>query len=175
MSHLTDNIELLKPESLEAYAGLQILSHIDRRARFVGVEGTFNVFHDQIVWKPITLCDALIARRPELLKAERINAEEFDKEGLPFFGGCKRCKATVASYNAYPSNIGYLMCKDCIGNNGFMTPLEFEAFEQTGFAIAEIEARIGQLIDGLGEPPDLKRWGLARALRRIVNVYYDNA
>jgi hypothetical protein len=34
-------------------------------------------------------------------------------------GGCCKCEACIAAYNAYPSKSGYLKCGDCIGNDGF--------------------------------------------------------
>jgi hypothetical protein len=51
---------------------------------------------------------------------------DIEAVGLPFFGGCERCRATIACYNAYPSKTNYLRCKQCIGDQGFATTDEFE-------------------------------------------------
>lgn len=46
----------------------------------------------------------------------RITAEQCEgKARVPFFGGCARCAASIACYNAYPSRFGYWLCADCIG------------------------------------------------------------
>lgn len=49
--------------------------------------------------------------------------------GLPFMGGCGRCGATVAAYNAAPSKRGYLMCAEgCVGSEGFDSVEEANRF-----------------------------------------------
>jgi hypothetical protein len=57
-----------------------------------------------------------------------INGAEFERVGLPILGGCEGCYATIAAYNAYPSKSGFLRCDDCIGDAGFATVEEANAF-----------------------------------------------
>jgi hypothetical protein len=52
--------------------------------------------------------------------------DDIETVGLPFFGGCQVCHASIACYNAYPSETNYLRCGDCIGDLGFATTAEFE-------------------------------------------------
>jgi hypothetical protein len=47
---------------------------------------------------------------------------EIERVGLPFMGGCQRCGACIAAYNASPSTTGYLMCTHgCVDGVGFDT------------------------------------------------------
>jgi len=55
-----------------------------------------------------------------------INGREFHRVGLQFLGGCERCGATLAAYNAYPDKSGYWRCADCL-SNPYETVEEFEA------------------------------------------------
>lgn len=58
-----------------------------------------------------------------------INAGQVYDVGLPFFGGCSRCHASIACYNACPSRDGYLKCRDCIDTeDGFATAEEANRF-----------------------------------------------
>lgn len=42
--------------------------------------------------------------------------------GLPFWGGCQSCHATIAAYNACPSTSGFLRCASgCIDEDGYET------------------------------------------------------
>lgn len=50
-----------------------------------------------------------------------IDLDAIEAVGLPGMGGCQRCGATLAAYNAYPSKNGYLRCEECLGDNGFTT------------------------------------------------------
>ena len=56
-----------------------------------------------------------------------INGAEFARVDLAIFGGCARCAASLAAYNAYPTDSGYWMCSDCVGDNGFATCEDAEA------------------------------------------------
>jgi hypothetical protein len=47
--------------------------------------------------------------------------------GVDVLGGCQRCSATLAAYNAYPSTTGYWRCAGCIGGDGFATVADFKA------------------------------------------------
>ena len=75
---------------------------------------------------PVSILDIAIARGAETDKDGSINGGEFEKLGLPFFGGCAGCGASIAAYNMYPTNRGYVACKDCVGDHGFATVEEFE-------------------------------------------------
>lgn len=54
-----------------------------------------------------------------------ISMEQFDTRGLPMFGGCEVCGASITAYNAYPSKSGFLRCNDCIDDHGYQTVEEF--------------------------------------------------
>lgn len=58
-----------------------------------------------------------------------VSAGEFAKHDLPFFSGCQICGASLAPYNAYPSNSGFIRCGDCIGSSGFPSVADFDLFE----------------------------------------------
>ena len=70
--------------------------------------------------KPITVLDLAKYRGATEVNGA-INGAEFERVGLPFFGGCEACEASIAAYNAYPSTSGYLRCRDCIGDDGYPT------------------------------------------------------
>jgi hypothetical protein len=56
-------------------------------------------------------------------------ADDFYRCGVDLLGGCERCEATIAAYNAYPSKSGYWRCADCIGSTGYATTGEFTSQE----------------------------------------------
>ena len=74
--------------------------------------------------KPITVLDVAIAKGARVENGS-ISGAEFDRLGLPMFGGCQHCGASIATYNAYPSKTGYLQCSNCIGNAGFENAAAF--------------------------------------------------
>jgi len=78
--------------------------------------------------KPVSILDAAIKMGANQDEHGSINGSEFNRLGLPIMGGCLHCEATVGAYNAYPSKTGYLMCADCVGDQGFSTVEEFQAF-----------------------------------------------
>jgi hypothetical protein len=39
--------------------------------------------------------------------------EDFDAVGIPILGGCHRCGAMLAAYNAHPQHNGYWACEAC--------------------------------------------------------------
>lgn len=78
--------------------------------------------------KAITVFDCAKARGVVEGDDGSVTGSEFERVGLPFFGGCERCSATIAAFNAYPSQSGYLRCGDCIGGSGFDTPAAFEVW-----------------------------------------------
>ena len=57
----------------------------------------------------ITVLDVAKARGVQEDSEGCISAAEFERVGLPFMGGCARCGATIAAYNAAPSRVGFLM------------------------------------------------------------------
>jgi len=70
----------------------------------------------------ITVLDLALHRGAEEGDNGSITMGEVEKTGLPFFGGCQCCGASIACYNAYPSKSGYLKCGSCIDDNsGFET------------------------------------------------------
>ena len=66
---------------------------------------------------PVTIMQVAehILRRPAR------TGDDFLQAGLPMFGGCQRCEASIAAYNACPSKTGYLQCQQCIDDIGFDT------------------------------------------------------
>jgi len=52
------------------------------------------------------------------------NMGDYYDVGLDMLGGCQRCGASIAAYNAYPSKSGYWRCEDCIGDDGYETVQE---------------------------------------------------
>jgi hypothetical protein len=52
-------------------------------------------------------------------------ADDFYRNGVELLGGCERCGATIAAYNAYPATSGFWRCADCIGDDGYETVTAF--------------------------------------------------
>lgn len=91
--------------------------------------------------KAITILDVAIARGIRESETGGYTLGAFDDVGLPFMGGCQRCEACIAAYNAAPSITGYIMCADgCIGKDGFPSVKAFEAWSAYRDALAESEA-----------------------------------
>ena len=79
-----------------------------------------------------TISDVLIHLRPDLAEASAISGAEFEKAGLPMFGGCYVCGAAVAAYNACPGKNGFLVGTCCAtAHNTFATIEEFLASRET--------------------------------------------
>lgn len=72
----------------------------------------------------------------------QINAGEIIKYGLPFFGGCECCQASVACYNMYPSKTGMIRCADCVGSAGYETVAEAIAELWEGQPIDQIRQEV---------------------------------
>lgn len=69
---------------------------------------------------------------------EALDGADFDACDLPIFGGCQGCEAGIAAYNAYPSRTGYLRCRGCIEDLGWMTVQEaLEALFAPGGVLAD--------------------------------------
>ncbi len=75
---------------------------------------------------PVTILDCAVARGAKPDEDGNFTMGDIEAVGLPFFGGCQVCHASVACYNAYPSKTNYLRCRSCIGDLGFATTDEFE-------------------------------------------------
>jgi hypothetical protein len=80
--------------------------------------------------KAITIYDVALARGAKATPDGGLSGSEFDRLGLPMFGGCQMCGASIAAYNASPSMTGYLMCSNaCIGDYGFPSVGAYTAWE----------------------------------------------
>lgn len=55
------------------------------------------------------------------LGRDATTGQDYIDARLPMMGGCYVCEASIAAYNAYPSQIGFLMCGDDIGGDGWDT------------------------------------------------------
>jgi len=75
---------------------------------------------------PVSVLDCAIGRGVKASDGDLFTGADIEAVGLPFFGGCQCCAASIACYNAYPSQTGYLRCRDCIGEIGFPTTAAFE-------------------------------------------------
>lgn len=62
------------------------------------------------------------------IKREPSTGDDFAEAGLQIMGGCERCHASIAAYNACPSKSGNWRCDDCIGDDGFATVSEANEF-----------------------------------------------
>ncbi len=73
----------------------------------------------------ITILELAIFRGAKESEGGGMSGAEIERVGLPFMGGCQRCGACIAAYNAAPSKTGYLMCNSvdsgCIGDDGWDT------------------------------------------------------
>lgn len=71
---------------------------------------------------PITVLDLVMFRDPTIKDDGPITLGRVEATGLPFFGGCQCCGASIVAYNACPSKSGYLKCASgCIGDTGYET------------------------------------------------------
>jgi hypothetical protein len=75
--------------------------------------------------KRVTILDCAVARGAEPDQDGNFTMGDIETVGLPFFGGCHVCHASVACYNAHPSKTNFLRCRTCIGVLGFATTDEF--------------------------------------------------
>jgi hypothetical protein len=77
----------------------------------------------------VTILECAIARGAKETPEGGMTLGAIEATGLPFMGGCQRCGACIAAYNACPSTTGYLMCAEgCIGDEGFPTAKAFDAW-----------------------------------------------
>lgn len=61
------------------------------------------------------IAEARVGKSGTLTGADYIEAQ------LPMLGGCECCHASIAGYNAYPAQSGFIRCADCIGDDGYPT------------------------------------------------------
>lgn len=76
----------------------------------------------------ITILDVLEARRKGKGRepVESYSGEDFAAEGLAMIGGCWRCEACLAAYNAHPDReMGRWACEGCL-LEGFESVEQFE-------------------------------------------------
>jgi len=82
---------------------------------------------------------------------------EFDRLGLPMFGGCQVCNASIAAYNAHPGRNGYLIGSCCAcPEDTYETVAEYNMAEETA-----VLRRLGQ-----GD-------GLSRCVTEIRKLYVE--
>lgn len=66
--------------------------------------------------KPVTI----LALAEFRLGREAITGQDFADANLAILGGCQRCGASLAAYNACPSKTGYWLCASgCIDDLGW--------------------------------------------------------
>lgn len=109
---------------------------------------------------PITILDLAIFRGAEG-KDGVYSAEELHRVGLAALGGCGRCQATLAAYNAAPSQSGFWLCvQGCIDDDGF------ETVEEANQALFpdEYEWRGPKMAEGIDDP-------LESRLKRLADSY----
>jgi hypothetical protein len=78
----------------------------------------------------ITLLQLAEYRGVEHTQDGGITGGAFMRVGLPMIGGCQRCGATIAAYNASPSKTGYLMCSGGEDEGGCIDDLGFDTVEE---------------------------------------------
>jgi hypothetical protein len=96
---------------------------------------------------PITILDYV---KSVVGQKDSYSAEDFHSNGVDMLGGCERCHATIAAYNACPSKSGYWRCTDCVGDDGFTSVEEFLNFEKQSHRAVSWLLRLRQLqADGM--------------------------
>jgi hypothetical protein len=75
---------------------------------------------------PVTILEVARARGAKANDDGSFSGGELARVGFEMLGGCLRCHATIAAYNAHPTRSGYWACGDCVGGSGFDTAAEFE-------------------------------------------------
>ena len=90
----------------------------------------------------ITILDLV---RAAVGEQDSYSGADHEQAGVAIMGGCWRCGATLASYNAYPSRGGSWACDICVQGDGYDTVAEYEA-------------------DGCDEPKAVDAQGVYRAL-----------
>jgi len=85
---------------------------------------------------PITILELAKHR----LGRDAITGQDFAEAKLPMLGGCEVCHASIACYNACPSQSGMIRCTDCIGEYGWETVEEAnrELFPEDFFHVVDL-------------------------------------
>ena len=95
---------------------------------------------------PITILECAIARGAKPNANGTISPEAINTAGFHFIGGCIDCHATLAAYNAYPTQGSFWACADCIDTNGFLT---MEKFNEWAAAQSERDAKFDEFCNGV--------------------------
>jgi hypothetical protein len=74
----------------------------------------------------VTIMECAIARGLRQDADGSCTAQDLADVGFDMIGGCCSCHATIAAYNAYPSQGGFWCCSGCVGDFGFETTEDFE-------------------------------------------------
>jgi hypothetical protein len=70
----------------------------------------------------ITIWELAIHRGAKADSNGGMSGMEIERVGLPFIGGCVRCGACIAAYNAAPTTTGFLACAhECAEDIGYDT------------------------------------------------------
>lgn len=96
---------------------------------------------------PVTSLQVAIARGATPQEDGAFTMEAIENVGIPFFGGCACCGASIAAHNEYPSKSGMLKCESCIGDNGFNSVEEFEAFVKSRHDEMEADCELQMRLD----------------------------
>jgi hypothetical protein len=81
---------------------------------------------------PVTILEVAESRGLKRDADGNATAGAFHEVGLDLIGGCARCGACIAAYNACPSRSGYWCCVGCVGKGGFDTIQQFENWCEEG-------------------------------------------
>ena len=79
------------------------------------------------VFSPITIHELAIFRGMRDDGTGQFSGGDYADVGLAIMGGCERCGATLAAYNAHPTRTGFWRCGDCVGPHGYATAAEANA------------------------------------------------
>lgn len=134
-------------ERLRDWSGTQSASiYWDRYAGPAIDEMAYALGYDSADPTPVsvTIYDVALARGGQLVDG-KMSGGEFARLGLPMLSGCQRCHATLGPGNAHPSKTGFVLCGDCVADQGFATVAEFEQFERDALVsdAAEASERFG--------------------------------
>jgi hypothetical protein len=114
----------------------------------------------------ITILDVAVAWGARKDERGCISGGEFERLGLPLFGGCQTCGASIAAYNAVPNKNGYLSCKGGCAPCPYSTVEEFEAdypresapsADECPDAGENLGSRIASRFESAESPEDLRR------------------
>ena len=78
---------------------------------------------------PVTILECAIEVGATPDESGSFTVKTINDAGFDVIGGCISCRATIAAYNAYPSQGGFWCCADCIGKDGFATTSDFQKWK----------------------------------------------